>query len=161
MRRISQMVKSEYLELRRYMNRLRHHVADGRLLEEALAEFVRRFQDDHGLPVEMKVVRGSGALAETLRGEILQIVREGLTNVARHAAATRALVNVEVGEDAVTIRIEDDGRGMPAGNGDGRAAIRPWTILQRTERLAGQLQVDSAPGEGTCISVSIPLRRTS
>lgn len=161
MRRISQMVKSEYLELRRYMNKLRHYVPEISRLEEALESFIGKFQEDHGLPVDMKITRSRGPLAETLRGEILQIVREGLMNVVRHAQATKAGLTIDVGEDAVKIRIEDDGQGMPVQNGgDSPAAVaRPWTILQRTQRLAGILEVDSMPGEGTRISVSIPLRR--
>jgi signal transduction histidine kinase len=161
MRRISQIVKSEYLELRRYMNKLRHHVPEASKLEEQLEEFVQKFQEDQGLPVELTIGRSRGPLAESLRGEILQIVREGLTNVVRHARATRATLSVDVGEDEVKIRIQDDGRGMPVENGDGSPAAvpRPWTILQRTQRLAGSLEVDSLPGAGTRISVSIPLRR--
>ena len=49
---------------------------------------------------------------------------------------------------------------MPVGGvGNGGSPVRPWTILQRTQRLAGDLQVESAPGQGTRILVSIPLRR--
>jgi signal transduction histidine kinase len=163
MRRISQVVKSEYLELRRYMNKLRHYVPEISKLEELLEEFIQKFQEDHGLPVEMKIERSRGPLAESLRSEILQIVREGLTNVVRHAKASKAMLTIDVAEDAVKIRIEDDGQGMPpVPNGDGaRGATRPWTILQRTQRLSGDLHVDTAPGEGTRISVSIPLRRNS
>ncbi len=164
LRRMSQIVKSEYLELRAYMNKLRHYVPEISKLEEILEGFIAKFQEDHGLPVEMKITRSRGPLAETLRSEIVQIVREGLTNVVRHARATRATLTIDVAEDAVKIRIEDDGQGMPVVNGDGttKAAVtRPWTILQRTQRLSGDLHVDTAPGEGTRISVSIPLRRNS
>ncbi|HEY7461957.1 MAG TPA: GAF domain-containing sensor histidine kinase [Gemmatimonadota bacterium] len=163
MRRISQIVKSEHLELRRYMNKLRHHVPEAMKLEEQLEAFIQRFREDHGLPVEMTIAKSRGPLAESLRGEILQIAREGLTNVVRHAGATKATLAVDIGEEEVKIRIQDDGRGMPRVNGDGGpgTVIKPWTILQRTERLSGNVEVDSLPGEGTRISVSIPLRRTS
>jgi signal transduction histidine kinase len=162
MRRISQMVKSEYLELRRYMNKLRSYEPEIIKLEELLEAFVKRFREDHGLPVDMKINGSRGPLAESLRNELLQIVREGLTNVVRHARATKATLTVDVEEDEVRIRIEDDGQGMPTQNGDRADAVtRPWTILQRTQKLAGNLEVDSVPGEGTRISVSIPLRRTS
>jgi signal transduction histidine kinase len=163
MRRISQIVKSEHLELRRYMNKLRHHVPEASKLEEQLEAFLQRFREDHGLPVEMTLTRSRGPLAESLRGEILQIVREGLTNVVRHAGATKASLQVDIEEDEVKIRIQDDGRGMPPANGDGGpgGVTKPWTILQRTQRLSGNLEVESLPGEGTRISVSIPLRRKS
>jgi signal transduction histidine kinase len=163
MRRISQMVKSEYLELRGYMNKLRHQEPEISKLEELLEAFLQRFQEDHGLPVELTITRGRGPLAEALRREVLNIVREGLTNVVRHARATKVILGIDVGEEAIRIKIEDDGQGMPAANGDGGAGAvsPPWTILQRTQRLSGDLEVDSAPGEGTRISVSIPLRRKS
>lgn len=161
MRRISQIVKSEYLELRNYLNKLRHYVPEFSKLEETLAAFIEKFQSDHGLPVEMTLTRSRGPLGETLRGEVLQIVREGLTNVIRHANATKAVLSVDVGEEAVVIRIEDNGRGMAAHEDNGSGPTRPWTILRRTQRLSGNLEVDSSPGEGTRISVSIPLRRHS
>jgi len=160
MRRISQMVKSEYLELRRYMNKLRSQIPEVSKLEELLDGFVRKFQDDHGLPVEITIQRSRGPLAEALRSEIFQIVREGLMNVVRHARATKATVSIDVGEEEINICIQDDGQGMSVHNGDGSpGVVRPWTILQRTQRLSGKLEVDSVPGEGTRISVSIPLRR--
>ena len=162
MRRISQMVKSEYLEIRNYMNKLRHEEPDINKLEDLLEAFIAKFQEDHGLPVEMTINRSRNPLVESLRGEILQIVREGLTNVVRHAQATKAIVTIDAEPEGVRIRIEDNGRGMPGANGDhpDGAATRPWTILQRTQKLQGNLEVHSAPGEGTCISVSIPLRRS-
>jgi signal transduction histidine kinase len=138
-------------------------VPEAMKLEEQLEAFIQRFREDHGLPVEMTIAKSRGPLAESLRGEILQIAREGLTNVVRHAGATKATLAVDIGEEEVKIRIQDDGRGMPRVNGDGGpgTVIKPWTILQRTERLSGNVEVDSLPGEGTRISVSIPLRRTS
>jgi two-component system nitrate/nitrite sensor histidine kinase NarX len=142
------------------MNRLRQHVPEPSRLEEQLEAFLQKFREEHPLPVELSFTRSRGPLADPLRGEILQIVREGLTNIVRHAGATKAVLGIDVGDDEVKIKIQDDGRGMPPANGDGAAAVtKPWTILQRTQRLSGSLEVDSLPGEGTRISVSIPLRR--
>jgi signal transduction histidine kinase len=83
-------------------------------------------------------------------------LQEALTNVARHASAREVTVSVVVEREHLELRVADDGRGFdPAalnGCGFGLAGLR-----ERVAALGGEVAVDSAPGRGTLLSVSLPL----
>jgi two-component system sensor histidine kinase DesK len=80
-------------------------------------------------------------------------VREGVTNVARHARATRAGVTVTTSDDRVVAEITDDGSGAVAGTaGSGLAGLG-----ERVRQLGGTLMAGPAPGGGFRLQVTIPL----
>jgi signal transduction histidine kinase len=91
------------------------------------------------------------------------VVQEAVTNIAKHAEAETVLIQGAAHEDAVTIEIEDDGKGFDAeaiavtsdtGTGLGLIGMR-----ERVELLGGTVAVESAPGQGTRIVLSVPLVR--
>ncbi len=98
---------------------------------------------------------------------LYRICQEALTNVSKHADATRAVVRVERNREAVALTVEDDGTGFePAAVLDGGGVVRGIGILsmeRRAEDLGGEFRIESSPGQGTRIRVGVPLkpRRTS
>lgn len=95
---------------------------------------------------------------------LLRIAQGSLANVMQHSEAGRAAVTLSFMDDEITLDIVDDGVGFEAdaarhaehrGESFGLATIR-----QRVERLGGRLSVESAPGSGTAIAVSLPLEAT-
>jgi signal transduction histidine kinase len=108
----------------------------------------------HGTPVPLPPAVAS-ALVRTTRG--------ALANVVEHAAASRAVVSVTYDEGEVLVDVRDDGRGFAVkrvergeraergGRGHGLAGIR-----QRAVALGGRASVESAPGEGTTVSIALP-----
>lgn len=89
-------------------------------------------------------LRASGAIVD----HVLQIMREGVTNVRRHAHATSASLRVHPGSGDVVIRIEDDGVGFDSEGG-------PWSIRSRVNELGGRLDVGGAAGGS--LMISLPL----
>ncbi|HEV2318944.1 MAG TPA: two-component regulator propeller domain-containing protein [Verrucomicrobiae bacterium] len=89
------------------------------------------------------------------RHNLLLIVKEALSNVARHAVASEVLVSVETSERHVAITIRDNGRGFDRapdnGSSDGLRNMR-----QRAEEIGGQFQLESRSGKGTRVSVTFP-----
>jgi signal transduction histidine kinase len=88
--------------------------------------------------------------------ELLAIAREALANVARHSGARRASVHAEASEDRIRLQVADDGRGFPtieqqAGGHHGLANMRA-----RARAIGGMFEVESAPGAGARIIVTIP-----
>ena len=82
-------------------------------------------------------------------------MQEALTNVAKHASASKVEVSVREEEGRIEIAVRDDGDGFdPAGSGGGRGLIG---MRERIELLGGRIEVASAPGEGTEIAASVPL----
>jgi len=106
------------------------------------------------IDVTAPIVEG---LSPTIRGEMLSIAREALTNAVRHAAATRVAVTITAADGVVLLEIADDGIGFdplaPAAEGhNGLTNMR-----RRAEALGGTLRVDTGEGNGTRIIVSLPL----
>ena len=91
---------------------------------------------------------------------LLRVTQEALANVAKHAGATRAAVTMSYIGDLVTLDVRDDGAGLvldrcPNGVGTG-VGFGLTAMRQRVQRLAGRLDIESEPGEGTAISAHIP-----
>jgi signal transduction histidine kinase len=94
---------------------------------------------------------------------LLRVTQEALANVAKHAAASRAVVTLSYMDDVVTLDVRDDGVGFSAGavapsNGDAPEAsgYGLTAMRQRIDELGGTFDVESQPGAGTCLSVSVP-----
>lgn len=91
-----------------------------------------------------------------------RIVQEALTNVARHADANEARVQVLAGADVLEVQIEDSGRGfdpaaaLAAGSSGGLYGMRERAVL-----LGGQLTIDSTAGAGTCVRARLPLGKAN
>ena len=92
---------------------------------------------------------------------LLRIAQGALANVAQHAAATRATIALDKTEAGLTFTISDDGRGFdsavdahptrPRSDSFGLVAVR-----ERVQQLGGTLDVASAPGRGTILTVTLP-----
>jgi signal transduction histidine kinase len=99
------------------------------------------------------------SLSTTVVENLLAVLREGLTNIARHAGATHVEVTVSVG-DAVELRIVDNGRGMPdspkrsPARADGGHGLR--NMAHRASALGGSLEVSGTPGAGTTLIWRVP-----
>jgi signal transduction histidine kinase len=124
---------------------------------ESLASDLRR---RHQIAVEF---RHSGddrrLLAETERAAY-RIVQETLTNIARHAKATRGLVHLDVTPTSLTITIEDDGVGFDVADVERPGKRRGFGLLSIRERVAGlggTVDIDSAAGRGSRLHVVLPI----
>jgi len=89
---------------------------------------------------------------EVERGLAL-VLREAVTNIARHARANRAMVTVTMSSQVLRLCIEDDGRGGIEAHGNGLKGMR-----ERVCALGGTLEVISPPGRGTRLEITVPLR---
>jgi two-component system nitrate/nitrite sensor histidine kinase NarX len=132
----------------------------GQALAKEIETYLAEFQETSGLLIELRSGQPAElALPHTVQRQVMHIVREALTNVRRHAQATRVWVHAEyVAENGeVSITVEDDGCGFdPARtNGDNHLGL---TIMRaRAERIGGRLTVRSAPGTGTKVAAHFPL----
>jgi len=102
-------------------------------------------------------------LPSLVRRQIYRIAQEALNNVVKHAAARQAKLTVLCQGTDVALRVADNGQGFdPTDALGGGAASGSYGIASMRERvvaLGGQLRIDSAPGEGTTITVTLPLQR--
>lgn len=148
-------------EARRFVHDLAPaDLADGGGLAQALRSLAER-ESDAGLTVRLHVEGAPVPLPDRVSSALLRIAQGALANVREHADATTAALTLTLLDDQVVLDVADDGRGFtppadsrtPAGvRGHGLPAIRA-----RAVQLGGTLTIESVPGEGAVLSVSIPL----
>jgi signal transduction histidine kinase len=125
-------------------------------LEVALRQYTRSVGTSFGLAVRFKA-RGlkSERLPAALETALYRIVQEAMTNVVRHARATRVDVLVELRGDRVTLMIEDDGIGFDPEASQVGEHFGLLGIRERAEALGGTLTVESSPGAGSTVVVEV------
>ncbi len=128
-------------------------------LDHALRWLAERAQEAHGLEVE---VEGEVEVPDpTLRALLYHLVRELLFNAAKHAGAPSVRVELADADDSVSVCVRDEGRGFDvvalsnAEGGFGLASVR-----ERLEGVGGCLAIESAPGEGTSVTLMVPVDAT-
>jgi signal transduction histidine kinase len=129
-------------------------------LPEALASYLRSFSKRTGIRAQFVHDGLDGRLPADVEVCIYRIVQEALTNVARHSGALSCAVNVRRGQDAVTLIIEDTGRGI-AGDADRLGAARRGLGLigmrERAQALAGRFVIENRREGGARITVLLPV----
>ena len=87
--------------------------------------------------------------------ELHHLIAEALSNVVKHAAASRLALHLKCGDSHVHLKVADDGRGFDPAQGGGGLGLR--NMRERVARLQGEITIQSAPGSGTQIDVVVPL----
>jgi len=126
-------------------------------LDAALRQFSRTAASKFGLAVHFSA-RGftSERLPGVVETDLYRVVQEALTNVVRHAQATRVDILVEHRGDRVMVMVEDDGVGFEPDRIPGESHFGLLGMRERAEALGGTLTVESTPGAGTTIVVEVP-----
>lgn len=122
-------------------------------------EWLAEQMEDKGVPCEVSSVGARRELAIDTRVVLFQVARELLTNVERHSGARSARLHVAHEPDRVTLHVRDDGRGFdwptPAGSrADGYGL---FSVRERIEALGGVFMIETAPGKGTTVDLSLPI----
>jgi signal transduction histidine kinase len=124
-------------------------------LVEALHRLAERFGRETGMStrVDTAALDGAPALSRNDEVVLLRGAQEALSNVRRHAGASAVVLRLAAVGGAVSVHVEDDGVGFDpsAADGHGLAGLR-----SRVAEVGGELDVVSAPGEGTRVTVRVP-----
>ncbi len=146
----------ETLEIIRRMSMLlRPSMLDDLGLSAALGWYTKQFSASTAIRVSLNDDGSADLLPDAGKISLYRIVQEALTNSARHSEARSILIVLASEEDRYVMRIEDDGKGFtPARGAKGIGLIG---IEERVAEMGGTLTLDSKPGAGTRIRISIPL----
>jgi signal transduction histidine kinase len=96
-------------------------------------------------------------LPMTHRVQVLQMTREALSNAARHAHAKRIRLAMHSEDDFLELTVEDDGVGFDVEEEPPAGHLGLANLRQRAAALGGMMTIESSPGEGTRLSIRIPL----
>lgn len=142
---------------------LRPPVLDVLGLEAALRWYADNQRHRTGLDVQLVGHLDTEHFDPDLEIACFRVVQEALTNVVRHAKATRAWVELRQDENELNVTVRDDGVGFDVAAVQARAGRgRSFGVLsmqERVELLEGRLEIDSAPGRGTRIGARFPVAR--
>ena len=151
-----QMLDAAVAATRRIAADLRPLVLDDLGLVPALEWVVQNFIQRSGVPCEL-LVDESLELEEPFATNVFRIVQESLANVAKHAQATRVVVELQVSGGLLQLRVQDDGVGFRPADPRKPQSLGIVGLRERARLMHGELEVDSAPGAGTRIDARIPL----
>jgi two-component system sensor histidine kinase DegS len=135
---------------------LRPKALDDFGLVPALERLASSFAEQTGIDVHFESAIGDERLSGEVETTLYRIVQESLTNVVKHARATRVSVLVTRREGAVAAVIEDNGEGFdPDKDRDGGVGL--LGMRERIELVDGRLQIEAREGAGTAILVEVPV----
>jgi signal transduction histidine kinase len=138
-------------DLRRYAGTFKN--ASGKIepiFLVVLRQQAAQVREFYGIDIDVSM-EGELNVSDRLIAEVVQVVREGLSNICKHTVAQRGSVKLRCAHGWLKIQIENEGTGTPA------ADFIPRSITERAAALGGRTQVNSGPDGGTSVYVEIPV----
>ena len=162
--RTQRLVEHSVNIVHQFARELRPAVLDDLGLVPALHSFMKNFAMRTGVRASlttftMKIEQ----LDATRRTVLFRVAQEALTNVARHARASRVEVSIQKLPDSICMKIKDDGKSFDverALHANGGKRLGLLGMRERLEMVGGRFDVDSAPGKGTTVEAQIPLGKS-
>ena len=159
--RIQGLLREEVLKLRELMQQMKAIEVDKDRLLGVLNDTVERFQRETGISARFVTDLENLEMPQRVCRELLRVVQESLVNVRKHSGAKHALVRLGANDGRWNLTIEDDGKGFPF---EGRYSQEqmedlgkgPLIIKERVRLIGGQLTVESNPGQGARLEVTVP-----
>lgn len=160
---IGDVAGEAYADVREAILGLRSGVSGERHLAAALSEYLERYRLQTGVVVGLEIADAAREARLPLGAEaqLLRVIQEALTNVRKHAKASRVTVRLDIAESPEGPRLRasvaDDGRGFDPARLPSGAHFGLATMRERAESVGGQFRVESAIGQGTLVEMDFPL----
>ncbi len=146
-------------QVRQVMVDLRPEMLDDYGILAALHWSAERFARRTGISIKVEGKEAASRLPMHVENVLYRVAQEALTNVAKHAQATRVTMNLRVDSDMVYLVVTDDGVGFTPGHLTDPDEGQHWGLdlmAERVEGMGGRFYLESAPGQGTRIKVEVP-----
>ena len=155
---LREFVVSTLQDVRRLAVELRPKALDDFGLFPALERLAQTFTEQMGIETDVEASLGGERLPPEIETALYRIVQEALTNVVKHARASRVSISLVRKSHSVSVVIEDDGVGMTTASSDGTGlGLGIIGMRERVGLLDGRLEVESDEGRGTTIVAEVPL----
>jgi len=157
---VESVAEAAYADAREAILGLRGAPKAGRRLVQSVEDYLRQFSRQSSLRTDLEIVADAPtSFGPSAEAQLIRVVQEALTNVRKHARASRAIVRFDAEPGYARIVVEDDGQGFtpaqrPAAIGGGYGL---QTMSERVESLGGSVTIDSELGRGTRVIVRVPV----
>ncbi len=149
------ILKKSASDIRQVAHNLMPGDLTGQNLSFVLSTFCRNFAAAHKLFIEFHPYGRFNDITPQITLNIYRIIQELLHNIVKHAMATEVVVLLNNSDDEISLIVEDNGKGMSAEAADGIGLIN---IRDRVNAHSGTVEIESASGKGTLVSICIPHR---
>jgi signal transduction histidine kinase len=159
---LQNVATSQVRELRAFIRSMRPMELDGQNLAASARWIAENFQKESGIPVTFVGGDSPISVPPEICAEVLQMLREALHNVQKHAGATRVAVGMERNSKTLEISVDDNGRGFQFSGNYSLEELEllrlgPLSLKRRARALNADLLLDSRPGRGAGLKMSIPI----
>ncbi len=158
------LVEKSVSIVHRFARELRPAVLDDLGLIPALHSFMKHFTARTGIHAHLTAFSGVEQLDTARRTVLFRVAQEALSNVARHAKATRVDVKIQKLPDCISMTVRDDGKAFEVQRvlqARGGKRLGLLGMRERLEMVGGHFSVESAPGKGTTVTAQIPPGRVA
>jgi signal transduction histidine kinase len=152
--RLGQIAQQALQEMRLLVYELRPLALKSEGLVGALEQRLETVERRAGIQARV-LVEGEVDLAPGLEEELYGIAQEALNNALKHARASKIVLSVRMVDKSVILEVADDGQGFDLAEVQVKGGLGLISMQERAEKIGGQLDIDSAPGEGTRVSVKV------
>lgn len=156
LREMMEMVSQTARAVQKISSELRPIILDDLGLEAALVWYVEQFQQKTGMQAEKAISLGEDRFADELATTLYRVLQEALTNISRHARATRFSVEVTQQGEHIRMLISDNGVGIDEDRLRKNDSFGLIGMRERVLALQGHLDIRSEPGRGTVVSITLP-----
>jgi signal transduction histidine kinase len=154
---MTKLIDDSVIFVRNLASELRPSMLDDFGLVPALEwhseEFKKRFDIKVDFQSDTRELKTPAVIATAL----FRMYQESLTNVARHAEATKVSATLQTTNDRICLSIQDDGKGFSLINGDPGKTLGLLGMKERATMIGGKLEINSSPGKGTAVVITVPL----
>jgi signal transduction histidine kinase len=162
--RIQGLLREEVLKLRELMQQMKTLDVDSKRLLGVIHDTVDRFQRETGISARFVSDLVELQMPQPVCREVTRIVQEALVNVRKHSQARQVLVRLGARNGNWKVEIEDDGRGFPFSGRLSQDELDsmgkgPLVIKERVRLLEGELTIESNPGHGSRLEITVPQRQ--
>ena len=157
---VKQLAEEALRSVRSLASLVRPAMLDDLGLQPALQWQAKEFSRRHGIPASVSIQGELGVLSESQRLCLYRTVQEAMTNCGKHADAKRVSITVNLEGNRVSVSVHDDGRGFDP-NRIHTQGLGLLGMKERVRALEGNIRLTSEPGQGTLITLELPVMLAS
>lgn len=157
---LQNIVRISLMDVRKIIFDLRPMVLDDLGLAPAIKRYISNYKEQYGLQVEFLFFGQQTRLDSSVEVALFRIVQEIVSNIHKHACAKNSVVKIEMLNNRVNIQVRDDGKGFDLEKVMSNKEREGYGLIgmqERVQLLNGDINIVTAPGKGTSISISVPL----